>query len=134
MGIRTIAYGLAFLLVAGVAATAQMTELTPADQRISVMINGQPRLYDAPPVIVQDRVLIPMRGVFEDFGATVDWDSFQQTATAYMGPDRVIALTVGSTSALVDGQMVALEVPAQLHQDRVYVPLRFLCVMRPMWP
>lgn len=127
MGIRTIAYGLAFLLVAGVAATAQTTGATPADRPISVLIDGQPRQYDASPVIVQDRVLLPMRGVFEDFGASVDWNSAQRMATAYVDPERTISLTIGSTTALVDGQSVALDVPAQLHRDRVYLPLRFLC-------
>jgi hypothetical protein len=127
MRVRTIVYGLAFLVVAAVAATAEVTRLTPADRPIGVVINGQSRQYDTPPLIVKDRVLVPMRGVFEDLGALVMWNESQQLATAQMRGNRTISLAVGSGSAVVNGQPVALEVPAQLHRHRVYVPLRFVC-------
>jgi len=128
-------------LLAVSAATAQTTDQPamggsagskPAPQvhavhPISVVINGAQQAYDTPPMIVQDRVMVPLRGVFESLGATVIWYPATQTVNAVASGNKAITLTVGSREATVDGRAVSLEVPAMLQQDRVYVPLRFVC-------
>ena len=43
--------------------------------------NGTELTLDAPPRIVNDRTLIPLRAVAEAFGAQVGWDEATQTAT-----------------------------------------------------
>src|SRR5690606_28214424 len=40
-----------------------------ADYKIN--INGQTQLFDYPPVLLNNRVLVPVRAVFESLGATV---------------------------------------------------------------
>lgn len=39
---------------------------------------------------------------------------------------RTVVLRVGERTALVTGQVVALQVPAQLRDGRLFVPLRFV--------
>ena len=41
---------------------------------ISVSVNGEPLICDASPVIRNDRVLVPMRTVFEALGCDVSWN------------------------------------------------------------
>lgn len=36
---------------------------------------------DSPPIIVNDRTLLPIRAVAEYFGASVEWDGASRTAT-----------------------------------------------------
>ena len=43
--------------------------------------NGTELTLDAPPRIVNDRTLIPLRAVAEAFGAQVGWDETTQTVT-----------------------------------------------------
>lgn len=45
-----------------------------ADQPIKVYINGKEMVSDQPPVIINDRVLVPLRAVSENIGLRVDWD------------------------------------------------------------
>lgn len=45
----------------------------------NVYINGETKTLDVPPMIVNDRTLVPVRFVAEAFGANVDWDESTQT-------------------------------------------------------
>ena len=45
---------------------------------IRIYTNGNLANYDVPPTMVQGRVLVPLRGVFEQLGATVDYNAQTQ--------------------------------------------------------
>ncbi len=96
-----------------------------AQDGISVVINGVTQSYDQMPVMVNDRVLVPMRGIFEALGADVTWDDATQTVTG-VKDGKTITLTIGDTNATVDGAATVLDVPAQLVNDRTMVPVRFI--------
>lgn len=90
---------------------------------IRVFINGTPVEFDQPPVIVNDRTLVPFRTVFEALGAEVGWDEATQTVTGTR-QGRVITLQIGGSEMLVDGQIKYLDVPAQLLGGRTLIPVR----------
>jgi len=92
---------------------------------IGVMMNGRMMHFDTPPMMMGGRVMVPMRGMFEHMGARVRWDSRTQMVTGTKN-GREVKLTVGKPEAMVDGRAVRLETPPQMHQNRVYVPLRFI--------
>ena len=75
--------------------------------------------------IVQDRFLVPMRGIFEALGAVVGWDGETRTVTGTKG-DISVKLTIDSKIANVNGKTVELDVPATIIRDRTYVPTRFV--------
>ena len=90
---------------------------------ISVLLNGNLIRFDQPPVIKDDRTLVPLRAIFEALGATVDWDGTTQTVTSVRG-DKKVVLTIGNDVLYVNSQEVKLDVPAQLISDRTMVPVR----------
>jgi len=92
---------------------------------IRVVIDGKNQIYPQPPVIVNERVLVPLRGIFESLGATVNWESSTQPVTAIKG-STTISLTVGSTVAYKNGVPIILDVPAQIVNERTMVPVRFV--------
>lgn len=95
-------------------------------QDISVSVDGNPvRFPTQQPMTSGGRVLVPLRGVFEQMGATVLWDAPNKQVLANRGSTN-IKLTIGSTQAEVDGKMVALDSPAMLRNGATLVPLRFL--------
>ncbi len=94
-------------------------------ERIWVVIDGQYIALDTDPILRDNRVLIPLRGVFRNLDAEVDWDSKKNTATITQGR-IVIEVTVGSKIAKVNNKEVMIDVPPLLHQNRTYVPLRFI--------
>lgn len=92
---------------------------------ISVTINGEPLAFDVPPVMIQDRVLVPFRAIFEALGATVGWDEETQTASGEKDGIRV-ELVIDSASAKINGEEVILDVAATKINDRTLVPIRFI--------
>jgi hypothetical protein len=94
-----------------------------AQSAVSVFVNGQRMSFDQPPVVQNGRVFVPLRGVFEQLGASVVYNNGQINAT---GRGRTISLTIGSTTAVVNGQQQTLDVAPFVVGDRTLVPLRFV--------
>lgn len=105
------------------------SQLTPVQEaqavEVSILVDGENLSFDAPPQIVQDRVLVPMRAIFEKLGASILWDGDTQTVTADRGGTN-ISLTIGKETASVNYNRVPLDVPAMIVNDRTLVPLRFI--------
>ncbi len=80
---------------------------------------------DAAPVYDNGRTLVPLRGVMEQFGASVDWLPESKQIKIKHG-DKEVILTLGSTKALVNGEEVELDVPAKVINGRTLIPLRFV--------
>lgn len=96
-----------------------------ATQGVSVFINGTLLTFkDQPAIIQNDRTLVPLRGIFEALGATLDWNDATRTINAHKGANH-ITLKIGDKNATVNGKQVTLDVPAQIRNDRTLVPARF---------
>lgn len=97
-----------------------------ASDVIRVLLNGRAIDFNGvPPIQSGGRVLVPLRGVFEALGATVDYDSASQTIFAVRGATQM-QLRLGSREATINGQSSTLDVPAQARLGRTFVPLRFV--------
>ena len=81
--------------------------------------------FETAPVIEDGRTLVPMRFLFEQMGADVEWDQATQTATATMN-NTAVAFAIDDTNAEVNGSATAMDVPARLVNGKTMVPLRFL--------
>lgn len=111
----------------GVSAIAAMVcaGVARADQ-IHVRVNGEPIYFEGTqPRAMDGRVMVPLRGVLEKMGATVDWMPATQTVVAAKG-DMEINLPIGSRHATVNGKDVMLDVPATTIAGSTMVPLRFV--------
>ena len=94
-----------------------------AAQAVTITVNGQIVSFDQPPIERAGRVFVPLRGVFEHLGASVVYANGLINAT---GNGRNISLHIGSTTATVNGQSVAIDVAPFLVGPRTMVPLRFV--------
>jgi len=115
------------LLALAVAIVLVLAPLTAqAYDPISVTINGvQVQFTDQHPVIVEDRTLVPVGGVFAALGFTPSWDSEARTATL-ISPEFTIVITIGSAVFTTNGVQHALDVPADIINERTMLPLRAL--------
>lgn len=77
------------------------------------------------PLVVNNRTLIPIRGVSEALGASVDWDGSKACATIKKGNTRV-DLYIDRDDAYINGEPYVLDVPAELINNRTMVPIRFV--------
>lgn len=95
-------------------------------QQIQTTVNGQPvQFNDVQPITVNGRVLVPVRGVFEQMGVNVDWQPSTRTVAA-TGNGNDVLLGIGKTVAQVNGHNVSMDVPAMVYHGRTMVPLRFI--------
>jgi len=83
----------------------------------------QVNFTDQGPTIVDDRTLVPVRGVFEELGFDVDWEQDTQTARLISSSHEVV-LTIGSTNFITNGKSHTLDVPAQIIGERTMLPIR----------
>jgi len=81
--------------------------------------------FDTPPVIKEGRTLIPVRAITEGLGAELDYNQVTKEVTI-VKDGTTIVLTLGTNTALVNGEEVALDVKSSLLNNRTYVPLRFI--------
>jgi len=100
-----------------------------AEQDVTVIIDNKKIEFDVPPTIIEGRTLVPMRKIFEELGAKVNWvESAQAIISTYKS--SVIAMEIGknsmSVTELLTGETkeVALDVPSQLIDSRTLVPVR----------
>lgn len=75
--------------------------------------------------IVDNRTLVPLRSIFEELGAIVQWDQKTKTVTATKEKTQVW-LKIGSKNTKVNGKTVTIDVPAQVDNGVTLVPLRFI--------
>jgi copper amine oxidase-like protein len=114
---------IALALAAAVSVAAPVP--SGAQGMIRAFIDGRPVNFDVPPTVIQGRVLVPLRGIFEQLGATVDYNASTQHILAIRG-GQAVELTVGSRQAVVNSQPQLLDVPAFTINGRTMVPLRFI--------
>lgn len=109
------------------AEAAKVEEARVEAARVFVSIDGIPLESDVAPQMIDSRVMVPIRAIFEAFGARVEWNKTAQTVTAFANESDVITLTVGSRSIRKNGQASEIDVPPQLvGGGRVLVPVRFV--------
>jgi hypothetical protein len=100
--------------------------LPASAQGINVFVDGTVvNFAGVPPTNQGGRLLVPLRGVFEALGAQVDYNAATRTIDALRGNTR-LQLTIGSSTAFVNGAPVRLDAPAQTSLGRTLVPLRFV--------
>jgi len=111
-------------LVLSITAVSSAFAATP-----TIYVDGEKLVTDVEPFIEEDRTMVPMRAIFESVGALVTWDQDTQTVISIKNDEathNVVVLQIGNTSAFVNSESVALDVPAKVINDRTFVPLRFV--------
>lgn len=95
----------------------------PALPSIAVTVNGNALTFDTQPTVIDSRVLVPIRVIFNALGAEVDWDSNTQSAIA-IGRGHNVNIGLGKDFFTKDGTIIPLDVPAQSIDGRILVPVR----------
>lgn len=105
---------------------AIFTANVAAEDEIKVYIDGEQVEFDTPPVLLNDRTMVPMRAIFEKLGATVKWNDEFMRAEGLFENGRHIMLYIDKNTAYVDGELKILDAKPYLQNDRTMIPLRFV--------
>jgi len=113
------------------AQTTQSTGSSPMTIQLQIggttaTVNGQPQSLIAQAEISSaGRTMVPFRFLGQALGATVSWDGTSRTASYQLGSTDV-AITIGSSTATVNGRQVTLDAPAVIVNGSTLVPVRFV--------
>jgi hypothetical protein len=82
---------------------------TPTPLPITVTIDGVPVIFETPPQIVNDRVVVQIRAIAERLGCSVLWDG--DTQTSYINQPSVLLQRVaqrgGNINVFVNNQPIS---------------------------
>ena len=92
---------------------------------ILLYLNDSEIKCDVAPVIVNDRVLVPARALFEPLGASLKWNDTIKQATVTLD-DLTIKLKIGSDTATVNGEKVKMDCAPIIAESRTMFPVRFV--------
>ena len=92
-----------------------------AENDVNVVVNGN--AVDMKGVILENRTMVPVRGVMEELGYTVDWDADTKTATLANG-ENTVKITAGEKVFYLNDTAVTPDVPQTIIEGRFMLPLR----------
>lgn len=92
-------------------------------KNIDVSVYGKRLAFEQPPVIENDRIIVPLRAIFEALGAEVTWHNETQTVSATRN-DTYIELQIDSKEMKVNNEIKYLDMPAKIINSRTMVPAR----------
>ncbi len=94
-----------------------------------VTFNGVEMKFDAEPYIKNDFTMVPFRAIFEAMGAKVGWNPDTRSVMAYLETEDNfidVGMQIDLPYAIVKGEMVDLDIPAEITNDFTFVPVRFV--------
>ena len=94
-----------------------------ATDDIKVVLDGKELVFEQPPVIVNDRTMVPMRAIFEALGAEVDWNTETKTASGYKC-GIYIEFPIDEAFMIKNTIDIALDAPATLINGYTMLPVR----------
>jgi len=128
----TIASGTATLATSGLQVAADFG--SPPSGEIPILYNDH-HVYANPSRLKQNRtlaalvkngvIMVPLRSMFEEMGATVSYDNASKTVTAQK-PGASVQVTLGKSEAVINGESRPLDVPPEIYKGVLVVPVRVM--------
>jgi len=92
------------------------------------ILNGEEKEMDVAPYIKNSRTYMPVRYVAYALGIddnNILWDGVNRTVTLMKG-DKVVQMQIGSTTILINGAAVTMDVAPEITSDRTMLPARWV--------
>src|SRR5579864_3646820 len=115
-------------------ADAMMNFGSPPSGEVPILFNDH-HVYANPDTLRQGRVLaalvkngtilVPLRSMFEQMGATVSYDAGSKSVTASK-PGSQVQVTLGKNEVLINGESRPLDVPPMMYKGVLLVPVRVI--------
>ena len=123
---------LSIILVAAIVSGALC--VTSFAEDITVEFEGTNLSFDVEPEVIDEHLMVPLRKIFEEIGATVKWNNDTKTVSARKN-SKTVSLTLESSDLTIDKgktddegnpilETIELDVPATARKGRTMVPLR----------
>lgn len=95
------------------------------DNNVTVYVNNEKVEFDVNPILENGRTLVPLRGVFENLDAKVDWNKNIMQVVIKDGNNE-IAMMMDKNKVMVNGEIKDIDTPTKMINSRTFAPLRFI--------
>ena len=102
-----------------------MSSVAVSAKDINVVMNGEKLDFEVPPIIENDRTLIPFRKIFETLGYEVSWNGTDKSILAQKS-DTTMRLQIDNTEISVNNEIVDSDIAPKLINSTTYVPIRII--------
>ena len=102
-----------------------MSSTTVSAKDINVVMNGEKLDFEVPPIMENDRTLIPFRKIFETLGYEVSWNGENKSILAQKS-DTTMRLQIDNTEIAVNDEIVNSDIAPKLIDSTTYVPIRII--------
>ncbi|NLK73268.1 MAG: copper amine oxidase N-terminal domain-containing protein, partial [Clostridiales bacterium] len=102
----------------GIMKAENLTRLNLQIDEQSVVIDDEEKSIDVPPMIINNRTMVPVRFISEALNAQVDWVPETRKVIITIN-NKVIELTIGEMSE-------GMDTPPVIMNDRTLVPVRYI--------
>lgn len=96
-----------------------------ADYKVIIHTPSSQADYLSDPINRDSRLLVPLRAIADKMKYQTHWDANTQKVTI-TGDGTKLEMIVGSKTYTVNGQVKTMDVVPVIHNNRTYVPLRFV--------
>lgn len=92
---------------------------------VQVFYNGKKINFEPKPIIEKNRILIPLRALFESINANVSWD--EESQKVIVTKDNLnLLFQINHYDVFINENIKYMDVPVRLIYDTTMIPLRFL--------
>lgn len=101
-----------------------------AAEYAEVKVDGEVLEFDVPAQIIEGRTMVPMRKIFETFGAKVNWVEEEEMIIANTESGKIAVMKIGFPSLFIkyeneeEFKKVEFDVAPMIIDDRTLVPVR----------
>jgi len=88
-------------------------------------VNNKKIELETPPIIVNNRTMVPLRFIIENFGGDIYWNS-TDSSIKIVFPEKEILMWVNNSIAYINGKKYILDSPPIIIGGRTLVPVRFV--------
>lgn len=90
-----------------------------------VAVSGTTLNLERTPIVINGRIVVPVRTVFSNINADIDWNELRNRLVI-TNDNTTIIMYMGYINCYVNGQIKEMEAPAVLFNGTVMVPVRFV--------
>lgn len=99
-----------------------LLDFSEANGGIQIVVNGETIMPESVPTMINDKVFVPLRAVFEELGAEVVWNGETGTVIVPLKGKKT-TLKIKSNEIDVDGVKITPDAPVEIINDRTYVTI-----------
>ncbi|MSU03227.1 stalk domain-containing protein [Tissierella pigra] len=96
-----------------------------AEKEIKIIVNGVELKAETEAIIIDNRIMVPFRAIFEALEVNVDWIPDTETIIGEKS-DLIMELQSNNKIAKINGKEVELDVAVKVIDGRTLVPIRFV--------